>query len=258
MVPALVLLPGLLALVSPPSPAEQRYEGIAYPLGGGAPVYRETHWLYREAGVPARLVLYRCPGGAPFARKRVRETPSAIAPGFDFEDARDGFREGVRERGRGREVYVQAREGAPVEVRAFDAPPGTVVDAGFDAWIRQHWSTLEAGPGLRVPFLIPARFRAYDFRIDAAGEAREQGRAVRRLRMRLDSWLGFALPELRLTYDVAGRRLLRFEGPGTIRDERGRPQAVRIEFPQPPVLAGASSADIAAALRQPLVARCDA
>jgi hypothetical protein len=72
--------------------------------------------------------------------------------------------------------------------------------------------------------------------------------------MTLAAWFGFAVPDLRLTYDVRERRLLRFEGIGSIRDARGGAQPVRIDFPDPPV--AADRAEIDAAARQRLVARC--
>lgn len=244
----------LLLAASAPLAAQQRYEGTAHAPGSGAVLYREAHWLYRDGGTPARLVLYRCPSGAPFARKIVRERGGAIAPGFDFEDARTGYREGVRERSGRREAYVQESAGAPLRARPLDLPADTVIDAGFDAYVRRHWDALADARGRVVPFLIPSRARAYDMRIAAAGDARDAGRQVRRLRMRLAAWFGFALPDVVLTYDVRERRLLRFEGVGSIRDGRGRNQAVRIEFPDAPAATSQSAVDAAA--RQPLVARC--
>lgn len=244
-----------LLAATAPAVAQQRYEGLAYPASGSALVYRETHWLYRDGGVPARLVLYRCPGGAPFARKTMRESPSATAPDFEFVDARRGYREGVRTRGATREVFQRDRETAPLVTRPLKAPEGVVIDAGFDAWVRANWARIGQG-GAVAPFLIPSRFQALDFRVTSAADSHERGRPVRRMRMALASWLGFALPAIELTYDARTRRLLRFKGPGTVRDARGRLQTLRIEFAEPPVTTGVTRAEIDAAARMPLVASC--
>lgn len=252
--PMFVLLVAL-ALPTAQAAAPVRYEGQAFAARGGALLYRETHWLYRDGGVPARLVLYRCPDGRPFARKAMREVAGPLAPDFDYLDARTGHREGVRTREGRREVFHRRSAGARLETRPLQATPGLVVDAGFDAYVRSNWTRLGRG-GVAVPFLLPSRFEAVGFRLDAAGTATEGGRPVRRLRMSLDGLLGRALPAVELTYDAATRRLLRFQGLGSVRDARGRLQSVRVEFPQPPVTAGVDAGEIAAASGAALVASC--
>src|SRR5580704_6041305 len=88
------------------APGAERYSGLAFARGAESLAYREVHWLFEEDGIHERLVLYECPDGQPFARKLVRNTASASAPDFDFEDARDGYREGVRTHGVMREAYM--------------------------------------------------------------------------------------------------------------------------------------------------------
>lgn len=241
------------ALLALPAAAAQRYEGLAYGAKGGPLVYREVHWLYRDAGVPSRLVLYRCPDGRPFARKRMREAPGATAPSFDFVDARSGYREGVRAGATGREIVWQPDARTPLRARPLDVPAGTVIDAGFDAYVRQHWNDIARAPQT-VFFLVPSRFDAIRFRIADGGAATYPGRPARTLRMGLAGLLGLALPDLELTYDAADHRLLRFRGPGTVRDAKGRMQMLRIEFPAPPV--DVSPAEIEDAANVPLVASC--
>lgn len=246
----------LLLLAFGTAPAQVRYEGTAYRASSGALVYRETHWLYRDGGAGARLVLYRCPDGRAFARKTMREVPSAIAPDFDFVDARLGYREGVRMRGGAREVFHRESRASPLVVRPLPEVRGLVIDAGFDRYVVEHWERLAKGR-VTTPFLVPSRARALDFRIGDAVDARESGRAVRRYRMVLAGLLGFALPPIELTYDVENKRLLRFRGPGTVRDPRGRLQALRVEFPEPPTATGVTMAQVREATRMPLATSCD-
>ncbi|MGH8124031.1 MAG: hypothetical protein ACREPT_14835, partial [Rudaea sp.] len=86
----------------------------------GALLYRESHWLYQEGHVATRLVLYTCPDGRAFARKKVWDRPNAQAPDFRFDDGRDGFSEGVRSEHGTRRVFVRARAGAPERSATFD------------------------------------------------------------------------------------------------------------------------------------------
>lgn len=247
-----VFVAGLFACA--PVVAQVRYEGLAYPAGGGGLVYREVHWLYRDGGVDARLVMYRCPDGRAFARKTLREVAGPSAPDFEFVDARSGYREGVRSRGGTREVFYRDRAGAREVARPLPKAAGLVVDAGFDRFVQAHWARLGRGQ-VTAPFLVPSRFQTVDIRVGDATEARERGRPVRRMGMVLAGWRGLVVPRIELTYDVAERRLLRFTGPGTVRDARGRLQMLRVEFPAAPV-AGVPAAEIAAARHETLVQAC--
>jgi hypothetical protein len=254
--PTLRLLAALL-LAAPPAFAGTdvlRQEAVAYARKGDAVVYRESHWRYRQDGVARRLVLYRCPDGRAFARKTVVERPAAQAPDFDFEDARDGYREGVRTGPGGRVVYVREAGAARPEERTLTTPPGAVIDAGFDASVRQHWDALRAGREVTQPFLLPSRFAFVPVRLDPGPAVRWNGVPAQRLSMKLDRWYAFVAPTMQLTYASPDQRLLEFAGIATIRDDEGRHQDVRIVFPQPATPADARA--LQAALATPLVRQC--
>ncbi|MFQ6311308.1 hypothetical protein [Lysobacter capsici] len=232
--------------------ADERYEGVAYAPDSKRVLYRETHWRYSQDGVGQRIVLYRCPRGEAFARKVVTDSPSASAPDFGFVDARDGYEEGVWTRQGRRHVYTRKDTAAARKETALPERAGAVIDAGFDAMIRLRWDALSAGKPIAAPFLLPSRGSFLDFRI----EPLEQGNgaaSVRRLRMALDTWYGFAIAPIELRYAVADRRLLTFQGISTIRDQAGRYQNVRIEFAAP---TQADAAERQAARTQPLVKSC--
>jgi hypothetical protein len=60
------------AAAAPPGPGLSLQLAHAMPTGGGALLYREQHLLRSAGGRPReRLVMYRCPDGRAFARKRV-------------------------------------------------------------------------------------------------------------------------------------------------------------------------------------------
>lgn len=237
----------------------QRDDATAHALDDGRVLYSESHWRYvDDAGTPTRLVVYRCPGGAAFARKQLQTRERAVAPDFDFIDARSGRREGVRVHAGGREVYVQADADAPMRRAPLDVRGTLVIDAGFDAFVREHWTRLTPGRAVAAPFLVPSRLRTLPLRLEALRDGVERGRAVRVLRLGLDSWFGAALPDVELTYDVADRRLRRFRGLGTIRSERGALLPVRIEFEPATQVQTLSDAQLRALQQAPLVASCDA
>lgn len=232
--------------------AAERYTGRAYDADG-ALVYTETHWRFQREGHPARLVLYRCPSGLAFARKSVISDGQAAAPNFELLDGRDGYREGVRGRGADRVVYWRDKDDDSLREKRVRLPAGSVIDAGFDAWIQQQWPRLTGQSGARARFLVPSHARLLDLRIQPQAASTP---GTLRLRMSWDSWLGFVAPAVRLTYDVKDRRLLTFVGIGSVRDGQGKPWPVRIEFPIELVNRKAEAAEVVAAESTPLNGRC--
>lgn len=248
----------LVSLASLPASAmaATTSEGTAYTLDDGAAAYREMHMLGDLDGVPTRLVLYRCMDGAAFARKLVIQRGSAATPDFDFVDGRTGYREGVRTTARGREVYWQKSGKAAEKKKALEPPANAVIDAGFDAKVRAQWSRLSTDAGISANFLLPSALRFLKVSIKRVKETPAAG--VTHLRMELDTWYGFAAPDTDLHYRSSDQRLLRFTGIGSIRDTRGRNQAVRIEFPGGLEGRATNASEFAAARRLPLDGRCGA
>ena len=196
-----------------------REQGDAHSADGGRLLYREVHYFAPD-GASGRWVLYRCPDGGVFARKHVLASAQAAAPNFALDDGRDGYREGVRGARGARSVYV-GQGGHPEDTRALAVPADGVIDAGFDAAVRAHWAELMRGEALR---------------------------------MRLDTWFGFALPDVVLVYARDDHRLLEFDGTGNVRDARGRNPQVQIVFAGRP--ASVPAEELAQALALPLDGHC--
>jgi len=162
--------------------AGQYYQGYAYASDDGRPLYREAHWLYGDSGIEHRLVIYSCPDGEPFVRKRVDTAPGTATPDVDLIDGRGGYREGVRTRDGRREVFAQADAHSPEHSAQLPLPPppNAVIDAGFDAFIRQHWDTLSGSGVSPVQFLVPSELRYLDFSARVLRDSRDgDGRNVR-------------------------------------------------------------------------------
>jgi hypothetical protein len=205
----------------------ERMVGRASDPRTGRFLYEERHWIRTVSGQRTRVVVYHCPDGRAFARKRVLDTAIPGAPAFDFTDARDGYREGVDGQARQRRVYWRASASARARERTMEMGADTVIDAGFDEWVRHRWSALVAGNPVQARFLIPSRGVLVPVKVQRVGKP--AGDTVR-FRLALDSWLDFVAPAVHIAYDPTTRRLRTFEGIGTIRSEGGDPLPVRIEF----------------------------
>jgi hypothetical protein len=228
----------------------RHYVGTAYAAADNRVLYREEHFVFDDKGTRTRLVLYRCPSGAPFARKWVRNVGPAEVPDFDLVDARSGYREGVTGPLHAREVYTQANGESSKRWATLPDRADAVIDAGFDAYVYAHWNDL--GARHHMAFVVPSRLGYVDLTI--TGDTADA--ATRHIRLSLDAWYSFAAPSIDLTYDNADRRLARFEGISNIRTAEGGSQRVRIEFPRSDEQPAPTAAAIQAAAALALTSRC--
>jgi hypothetical protein len=238
--------------------AGQYYQGDAYAASDHRLLYRESHWLYTESGVEHRLVVYTCPSGEAFVRKRIDTAPGAATPDVDLFDARLGYREGVRTRAGRREVFAQADARSP-ERRAelpLPQPPHAVIDAGFDAFVRDNWNTLSGTGVSPVPFLVPSQLRYLDFSARMLRDSHGDEGDVRWFRLSLASWYGFALPHIDVAYDMQTHELREYSGLSNIRDGDGRNLNVAIRFPPSARRSDVTVAEIERAAAMPLTGRC--
>lgn len=239
--------------------ADRRFDGFAYASGNGELQYRESHHLdFDDAGVLAeRIVVYACPDGRPFARKQLDYRQSPEAPVFAMEDARLGYREGLRLSATGAnfEVFSRAASDA-IEQRTTVSVSGLVADAGFDRFLKSRWQRVLAGQSLPLKFLIPSMQKAIDFEVRLVDETTLAGRDAVRVRLSLGRWWGFLVPGIDATYSRDGNELLRFEGISNIRDSDGENLRVRIEFPEDSRMTVAQI-DRDALLGLPLTTSCD-
>ncbi len=201
----------------------ERFVGTAYRGNDNAPVYREVHVV----DTTRHTVLFECPDGKAFARKQLDVEGSPAEPDYSFVDARTGYEEGVEREGATRVAYVR-RPGSQRIDRPLPEKSDAVIDAGFDMYLRKHWDAVIQG-GVSVAFLITSRGRFMPIHISAD----DPKNGNRQLTLRLDAWYAFVAPSIVVTYSESDRRLRRYEGPSNIRDARGKPINVRVEFPRP-------------------------
>lgn len=253
--------PGLLLiLMLTTGPADAtgvlRYLGVATDAGGRT-AHLEEHLLQPTAdGGEQRVVLYRCPDGVPFARKRLIRPADSFLPRFTLEDRRGGWREGIDAGAEGLLVFA-GRLDQPAAPRRLPPPaPDLVADAGFDAFIMARRDALEAGQALRFDFLLPGEDRPRALKVRKLGEGETLGRPASLYRLELGAWYRFLAPHVDGWYDRQTGRLLRYEGPSNLRLPGGGNPKLRIDFPPAQRQAGAAATVLAEALVVPLADSC--
>lgn len=128
-----------------------------------------------------------------------------------------------------------------------------VADAGFDEFLRLHWSVLLARQQTPVRFAVPALARALDFDVRSLGGSSIGARPMQAFQLRLGGPLALISPRIDVAYDARTRRLRRYRGVTNIRSDQGKRVAATIDFPDPP--REVATAAWESALSQPL-ARC--
>jgi hypothetical protein len=251
-----VVLLGLLLSPSLAGASAVRYVGEAVDADG-VPLYLEEHFLQPDGdGGETRLVLYRCPGGEPFARMRLRRAGDSFVPAFELVDRRAGYREGVAADGAGLRVFA-GPDGSDVAAEVV-ARADWVADAGFDAFIQDRRAELEQGRTVRFEFLLPAEGRTRTLTVRKVREGRVLGRAASLYRLELGAWYGFLAPHIDGWYDRDTGLLLRYQGISNIRAADGRSLQARIDFPPGLRRQVADPAALAQADSVALVDRCPA
>lgn len=244
-----------MIIVAAPTMAGSSYKGYAY-TDDHRLLYTESHWLYQDNGVNHRLVIYACPDGQAFARKWVDTAPGSATPDVDMLDARWGYREGVRTRAGQREVYSQANSDSPEKHASFAAERNAVIDAGFDAFVRDHWDDLSADGVAPLPFLIPSELRYVDFSAKKLRDEQSRGRDIRWFRLKLDGWYAFALPHIDVAYDTQSRELFEYRGLSNIRGTGNHNLTVTIQFPPEERRSDTGMPEVQRAGAMPLTGRC--
>jgi hypothetical protein len=212
------------------NPDFQEYTGIAHSRHSGGFLFGEHHWLqYRDGHLAERMVLYTCADGTAFARKAVHyQDPTA--PDFLFEDISNGMREGVREEGVRRVMFFRPNHSQREKSADIPVIAGLVADAGFDEFIRIHWTRLLDGEPIPFPFLVPSRFEYLRFNVQHVRSDRIEGQPSEVFRLKLAGVLGWVMSGIDVTYAREGRQLQVYEGLSELRDAAGDNLQTHITF----------------------------
>jgi hypothetical protein len=240
-----------------------RYSGTAYSLDDDQILYREDHTLTMKDGQPIeRTTLYYDADNQLFAEKNNRyrsqfnnpdshnldsnnldsnnldsNNPDSnnagsgnpATPDFMLTDDRYGYSESMEQDGkRWRVEYKEPKESGNKILSKPDYTP--VIDAGFDEFVRAHWSDLMEGDTINFSFAVPSRLEWIDFRLIPL--AQKDGTLT--VEMRLKSrWIAWLLDPVFLSYDIKSKRLLTYRGLTNIRtiDGDGIKAEIRYEYP---------------------------
>lgn len=206
----------------------------AYAPESNTLLYSEEHRETWASGkMLASKVRYYGPNKHLLAEKTIDFRKNRLAPDFVLNDFRDGYQEGATLAGNRIKVVARRNGDQPLKQKKLKVPAPVVVDGGFNEYVLQHWDALLAGQRLQFHFVAPIEQDYFTFTIKRKQLQSVEGRTHLQLEMKPDSSLVrlFVAPVL-LTYDVADRHLLRFEGMTNLNNEQGKSTIARLVYPR--------------------------
>lgn len=207
-----------------------RFRGDAYDLKTGAFIYSENHSAFHKNGKHTySRVSYRDKSGHEFASKLISFEASQTQPSYELNDVRDGYQEGIKREGGVTVYYARRKRNSEVKTKRILTPQPAVFDAGFDYYVRENFDQLCAGQRKTFFFGVPVELDFFKFRASrrAIGDSCH-------LYLELDNFfLRQIVKPIKLWYDVATRRLLKYEGISNINGPDGKSIYVRVVFTYP-------------------------
>lgn len=226
----------LLATVLEGSASESRvtYSASAFALEGERLLYVEKHIeKWQEGRLAEREVRYEDPAGELIAEKLVRYEESLQVPSFEMTDFRIGLREGA-EVDAGNVILFSGPIAKRLRRRRVGRPRVAVVDAGFDAFMRDNFDAVVSGDRVEFDFAVPALRRFISFELVPQGGVSYRGEEAFLVEMRpASALLRLLVDPIDLTYSADGR-LLEFRGLANVCDEKGDRYEARIVFDYTP------------------------
>jgi hypothetical protein len=200
--------------------------GDAYSMASGELLYREYHH-YSDDGLQHR-VSYVDANGRPLAEKALTYHKGPAVPEFSQRNLLSGSK--VQVQWRGEQLAMAYGEAAELEEALLKPRQPLVIDAGFDAFIRQQWQRLAQGDEVAFFFTMPARQTLVELALSKV-RCGQDARGDRCFLLQLDNWLFSLLVDpIALEYDTATQRLMRYRGLSNIEDEQGKGLLVDIHY----------------------------
>jgi hypothetical protein len=167
-----------------------------------------------------------------FVRKRIDFSKNIFRPAYEQEDLRDGYYEGATINGNLTKLMYRKNATAELRTKDLNIPQPAIVDGGFNYFLKANWQQLCAGRTIKFYFAIPSQLDYYKFCVSKIEERHLNNKKIVVFKMEPDKVILRAIvPSTILTYDIATKRLIQYEGLSTINDKNGKSCHVKIFYP---------------------------
>lgn len=127
---------------------------------------------------------------------------------------------------RGDEATITRTSTQTSDTFTFPLTENTVIDAGFDAFIRSNFDSLRQGETTRLEFAVPGQRRLLGMNLNFAGATEGLNHFI----IEPASWLvRLIIPSINLYYNE-NRQLVQYQGFSNLKPAPGESRQVRIDF----------------------------
>ena len=205
--------------------------GEAFSLDTQELLYRETHCQSDDQ--LNRKVLYKNPDGESIALKSIDYRNGLATPSFKQKHFQTGEETEVVVNGNQVTLSFTDSESQQkkksFEKHTYSDLP-LVIDAGFDAYIREQWDKLVSGEDQRFQFPLVTRSALIELKVSSA-ECSFEADNTQCFRLEMSNWLYRMLADpIELGYSQDQKRLLRYRGLSNIEDANGNGLNVDIRY----------------------------
>jgi hypothetical protein len=207
--------------------------GEAFDLNSNQPLYSETHCVSGDA--LTREVIYKDPENQLIAYKVLSYATGSNTPSYVQHNVHSQDSIAVElEQERQEIIFTATDANRPDQPSVASVKPSAaspvVIDAGFDAFVRENWQSLVAGESKQFQFPFAARESLVELSI-ASASCSYATDTDQCFSLELNNWLLSMLADpIELGYDAKLQRLTRFRGISNISDDAGEALAVDIHY----------------------------
>jgi hypothetical protein len=195
--------------------------------------YIEEHYFENNGYV--HRVIYKEPNGEVFANKTLDYRHGLTTPTLVHENTRNGEKISISHQNsdKGNLIEVKYRSRFDDKERASELPMRnlTVIDAGFDHFIRGVWDDVDSHSPIHMEYVLPSRATKISLTVNEK-ECGSVDRAC--FEIRGSNWLTrIMVNPIVLEYDQSKKVLLRFLGTSNISTNDGKYEVVDIRYTYP-------------------------
>lgn len=208
------------------------YFGDAFDAKTGLKVYTDNHSeLVVNGKHISSQIEYKDPQGKVIGKKSIKFNPNSYLPDFKLEDFRDGYIEGGEIVEGKYKMFHRKNKNEQMREKVLEIAPLSIADGGFDPFIKDNWNDLMAGKKMKFKFYAPSQLDSFNFYVQKTKISDFEGRSSLFVKMELDNLLlNIFIPPIFITYDIATKRIVFYEGISNVNNPQGKSYFVKLSY----------------------------
>lgn len=210
------------------------YVGYGYDLKSNKVIYNEYHTeLFKEGKHVSTSTVYKNDKGLVMASRSLNFAGGSEAPTYRLDVKKTGYYEGATVTKGAVKVFNYDLEAKKEVSKTISVPAPYVIDGGFNYFVKRKWADVVAGKSVTFNFVVPARLDYYKFRVRKTANVKEKGHNAMVVVLEPDNFvLRSIVDPIKVTYDLATKRIIKYEGISNIPGNSDRNFDIKLVYPE--------------------------